>query len=405
MSSKLNKSSTPLDADSSFVGDFDFIHPHQGVSVIVNTDVDGVVKYHFSNDAGTTIDFTDEFNVSGNAPFYKSVVSKGKWFKAEYINGGVAQTSFKLSTLYKLDAPDAEFDSDDVVGSKQSGVWSVAVNNLPATQSVSGSVVVSSGDITETNSDELLVVSNDISDNTLAISDSAVSLDNKVVYCDTGDMSGSVVVTSQPHLDNANDSVSATITNTSLSVVNNNLDSLTFDASNNLNVNLSTPLTIDVSLSSNNDSVQCFQSNSSNFQTQSYLMNDGLEVSSSNPLPTENAIQNLGTHNNLFDNVAVTGSSSGTESQAVDVSKMRKGRILSSGSDTSSYNSYDILFSPDGVNYYNAPSSVYLINTNGGGGSLPSRQSVTEVDLAGIKFIKLVCFDTETVNATVVGSN
>lgn len=405
MSSKINKSSTPLDANSSFVGDFDFIHPHQGVSVIVNTDVDGVVKYHFSNDAGTTIDFTDEFNVSANTPFYKSVVSKGKWFKVEYVNGGVAQTSFKLSTLYKLDAPDAEFDSNDVVGSKQSGSWSVAVNNLPATQSVSGSVVVSSGNITETNSADLLANSNDINSRISAIYDSLGDIDGNIISCNTSNVSGSVVVTSQPHLDDANDSVSATITNTSLNVVNNKLDSLTFDASNNLNVNLSTPLTIDVSLSSNNDSVECFQSNSSNFQTQSTLMNNGFVVSSSNPLPTDNAIENLGTHNNLFDNVAVTASSSGTESQAVDVSKMRKGRILSSGSDTSSYNSYDILYSPDGVNYYNAPYSVYLNTTNGGGGSLPTRQAVTEVDLSGIKYIKLVCFDTETVNATVVGSN
>jgi len=126
MTSKLNISNIPLPENGVYTGDFEFLHSYQSISVLINTNVNGSVKYHFSND-GETIYHTEEFNIIGNTSFYKTVVKKGSYFRAEYFNAGVAQDTFKLITIYRKDSPDIEFDNLDTVNCKQSGEWSFSL--------------------------------------------------------------------------------------------------------------------------------------------------------------------------------------------------------------------------------------------------------------------------------------
>jgi len=163
-----------------YTGDFEFLHSYQSISVLINTNVNGSVKYHFSND-GETIYHTEEFNIIGNTSFYKTVVKKGSYFRAEYINAGVAQDTFKLITIYRKDSPDIEFDNLDTVNCKQSGEWSFS---LGETSNLYVSDALTHQKLDGINSN-IFSVKNNTSDtaiNTLSIGNDTSNIDGKMSF-------------------------------------------------------------------------------------------------------------------------------------------------------------------------------------------------------------------------------
>ena len=277
MSSKYNTSTSTLLANNVFNGQFEYIPTYQSVALLCNADVSGTLSLHFSNDSGSTTDHTEDFSVVGGTSFFRAVEKKGNWVKVVFTNGSVDQSSFTLRTQYRKDGVDADLDASDTVNAKQSGAWSLDVNNFPTTQAVS------IADPVDTN---------------------------------------------------------ATIQNATLAV------------------------------------------------TQSGAWTVANAVST-----------DYGSEGNLFNNVSASGT---TTSSAIDVSNFGKANVLARGSDTSSINNYDILVSDDNTNYYRFK-SLYLDAYDGGGNLMTTRQGVVDIDLHGINYLKLQVYDTETVNATLVG--
>ena len=99
--SRLNYTSTSLLSNQSYKGAPELIESYNTVCVTLYTDVDGVLKIHYSNDAESWI-YTDTFPVVAGS-FFKSVEKKGNWFRIEYVNGNVAQQEFRLDTHFKKD--------------------------------------------------------------------------------------------------------------------------------------------------------------------------------------------------------------------------------------------------------------------------------------------------------------
>ena len=310
MSSKLNKSTTALGASASFTGQWDYINRFQGVSVLVKTDQDGTVKLHFSNDAGTTTDHTEQFSVTGGTDFFKLVEKKGDHCKVEYVNGSVAQTSLVLRTIYRDTSPEVEFDSSDAMLAKQSGSWSMSVSNFPATQAVS----------------------------------------------------------------------------------NTNLDALSLNGSNHLQVATQ-------ALSSGTDSVSVLQATATNLNTTAEMYTGGAAVTSSNPVHVSQTNTSNGSEGNLFDAVSVTTT---TDSSTVDVSSFGKARILLSGSDTTNFNGFDVYVSKDNSAWY-LDSTIYPSSSGGDGSTLSSRMASVSIELHGVDYLKVTSYDTETVTGTVIG--
>ena len=100
MTTRLNNSTTLLVGDAVFYGQYENMSEFEAVSISVDTDQSGTVKVHWSND-GKTNDFNNSYSVTGGTPFHKVVISQGRWWKVEYTNGAVTQTSFNLKANYK----------------------------------------------------------------------------------------------------------------------------------------------------------------------------------------------------------------------------------------------------------------------------------------------------------------
>ena len=137
MSSKFNTSVSVLGSNAVFNGQYEYIREYQSVAILCNADVNGTVTLQFSNDGGTTADHTEDISVVGGTSLFRAVEKKGNWFKVVYTNGPASQSSFTLRTHYRETSVDADLDSADTVNAKQSGFWSLDVNNFPATQPVS----------------------------------------------------------------------------------------------------------------------------------------------------------------------------------------------------------------------------------------------------------------------------
>jgi len=123
MTSLLNNSITPLAANGEFIGNWEHHKGYGGVSAIIDTDQDGVVKFSFSTN-GNVKAHAQTFPITGGNMFHKSVNSKAHYFRVSYTNGGVEQTEFDLKTIYKTHTNEVEFDTFDSLPVVQSGVWS-----------------------------------------------------------------------------------------------------------------------------------------------------------------------------------------------------------------------------------------------------------------------------------------
>lgn len=105
--STLNSSTTPLGGNASFTGTYEDVSAYRSVVVTVTTDQasssNGIIVY-FSPD-GTNNDNSFTKSVSASTPSNFVVPVVNKFMKVVYENGSVAQSSFRLQTLFEPFAP------------------------------------------------------------------------------------------------------------------------------------------------------------------------------------------------------------------------------------------------------------------------------------------------------------
>ncbi len=96
-----NSSTTPLIIDGTFNGTSTFITPYNNIQITIITDVpssNNGLTIQFSTN-NTDWDIKYNYSVSGNINFVQNIVPTGSYFKLDYKNGNVAQTTFRLQVI------------------------------------------------------------------------------------------------------------------------------------------------------------------------------------------------------------------------------------------------------------------------------------------------------------------
>jgi len=101
-----NSSTELLDANETFTGEFEDVTDATAIVILIKSDKDSAtngLKFQWSID-GTEVDFEDTTNLGASAGLSGrafSITPRGDFFRIEYINGGQAQTKFRLGVTYK----------------------------------------------------------------------------------------------------------------------------------------------------------------------------------------------------------------------------------------------------------------------------------------------------------------
>ncbi len=102
--STLNSSNTPLGIDGVFPGTWEEVTDYALIVVQVYTDqisaIDGLEIQWSSN--GTDMDDMDDFTIPANNGKTFTFGAQAKYFRIVYTNGGVAQSVFRLQTIFKI---------------------------------------------------------------------------------------------------------------------------------------------------------------------------------------------------------------------------------------------------------------------------------------------------------------
>jgi len=100
--SAANSTSTPLGIGGVFTGTFEEVKDYGALSVIVFADQIGAVdglEFQWSSD-GTNADRVEASSVLASSGRAFSLTPRARYFRVKYTNGGVAQTVFRLGTVY-----------------------------------------------------------------------------------------------------------------------------------------------------------------------------------------------------------------------------------------------------------------------------------------------------------------
>ena len=97
-----NSTSTPLGISGTFTGTGEDISDYNTVGVSVFTDQDSAtagLQIQFSSN-NTNWDINNNYKIFANQGEYHAVQVKARYCRIVYTNGGVAQTTFRLQTIY-----------------------------------------------------------------------------------------------------------------------------------------------------------------------------------------------------------------------------------------------------------------------------------------------------------------
>jgi hypothetical protein len=130
--STLNSTSTPLGAGASFTGTAEDITSYSGVVIGLVADRAGTLNVQWSSD-GTNWNPAESIAFTPSTPgtpddFLYSGTPEAKYFRINYVNGGTAQGTFRLQTVFKVNAPTGDVSFI--------GVAPVAANSAVTTKSV-----------------------------------------------------------------------------------------------------------------------------------------------------------------------------------------------------------------------------------------------------------------------------
>jgi hypothetical protein len=103
MSSVVNSSSTPLAANTSFTGAWEFLSTEKhGVQAICSTDASGTLLIEFSQNK-IDINYTHTFAIEVDVSFARSVKKKGNYYRTILNNGPSPQTTLQLISIIETD--------------------------------------------------------------------------------------------------------------------------------------------------------------------------------------------------------------------------------------------------------------------------------------------------------------
>jgi hypothetical protein len=116
--STLNSTAIPLGASAAFTGTFEDVVGFATIAISVYSDTDsitdGLIIEYSSN--GINVDHTDYFTVRAGEGNQLTFGVLAKYFRIRFINGGSAQTEFRLSALYNLvDVKASSIRIDDTI--------------------------------------------------------------------------------------------------------------------------------------------------------------------------------------------------------------------------------------------------------------------------------------------------
>lgn len=98
-----NATTTPLSSGATFTGTWEDSRDYANVTVTAFSDkasASGGLKCQWSSDA-VNVDVEESYTISANVGQGLTNTSKARYFRVEYTNGGVTQTVFRLSTVYR----------------------------------------------------------------------------------------------------------------------------------------------------------------------------------------------------------------------------------------------------------------------------------------------------------------
>lgn len=97
-----NSTTTPLAADATFTGATEEILNYATIRVMVFTDQDSAaegLKVQYSTD-GVNWDHQHTFTIAANISAHMCVHAEARYFRIQYVNGGDAQSVFRLQVIY-----------------------------------------------------------------------------------------------------------------------------------------------------------------------------------------------------------------------------------------------------------------------------------------------------------------
>lgn len=126
-----------------------------------------------------------------------------------------------------------------------------------------------------------------------------------------------------------------------------------------------------------------------------------LRVNSQGALHVASSVANSGALSNLFDAQVI--SLAGTASAAVDVSASSRANLFVHGSDNTAFTSFDVFVSPDSTTWLYA-GAMFTNATDGGGIATIGRSAYLSMDVAGINWVQVRAYTSETVTASCFSS-
>ena len=100
-----NSTNTPLIGSATFTGGWEEVYQYNSITVICKTDQIGTLYADFSTDAidtTKTVQLTDGTSVPNGE--CHNLITKARFFRLRFVNGATPQTTFKIQTIYSLDA-------------------------------------------------------------------------------------------------------------------------------------------------------------------------------------------------------------------------------------------------------------------------------------------------------------
>jgi len=97
----INSSTVPLIGGGSFIGQYLDISQYSGATVSIQADASGTLFVDHSID-GITANTIKPFHVSSGTTFFVGIIPLAKFIRIRYVNNGVAQTMFQMSTIAKI---------------------------------------------------------------------------------------------------------------------------------------------------------------------------------------------------------------------------------------------------------------------------------------------------------------
>jgi hypothetical protein len=102
--SNVNSTSDALGVDGIFTGLYENVSSYSCITTMIKSStlslINGI-EFHFSMD-GITTDYKKTFTLKLNEIFYECITVPCKYFKLVFKNGGYAQTSFNIQTMYHV---------------------------------------------------------------------------------------------------------------------------------------------------------------------------------------------------------------------------------------------------------------------------------------------------------------